>query len=482
MSFRKVLTLIICLSLCGKLEARVVSGTEALSSFNFTEIKKLATETKLSQDLGKRLDYALNNVLLVRAANSSKQVHFNREINKYYLRVASWNIERGFKIEAIKNILRGKSPEPNYEYIDQLKHFSQADIFLLNEVDIGMPRTEYKNIVSEFANTIGASYAFATEFFELNLDYLKNANPLRYKGLHGNAIVSRYPIKSVRILRLPQVYDWFDKERAKLTPIEKGRRVAAKAAVDEKIITEVRRGSRVALIAEIELPNKQNISVISVHLENRCQAAPRVEQMEALLEAIKDIRNPVILGGDFNSFEGDASPSSLKKIVSQKISDPEFLLKGTITYFNPYALIVNASSMGLGSMRKFRDPTVEHVPIILQNRAYKLFKTIEKFEFDDKNKFDHSGTKTLSYNRQKGNWSNSNQRIKKGFKETFSLNRSYGVANFKIDWFFVKPTSNSEHKKNYQPAFGRTLKELNAHYTNTKISDHNPITVDIIFG
>jgi hypothetical protein len=33
-------------------------------------------------------------------------------------------------------------------------------------------------------------------------------DPARYLGLHGSAILSRYPIQNTRILRFPVCHDW----------------------------------------------------------------------------------------------------------------------------------------------------------------------------------------------------------------------------------------------------------------------------------
>ncbi len=101
---------------------------------------------------------------------------------------------------------------------------------------------------------------------------------------------------------------------------------------------------------------------------------------------------------------------------------------------------------------------------------------IEKFRFDDGGRFDFGGEKQFSYQQRNGNLSNSNQRAKKGFVETFQFQRSYSVAKFKIDWIFVKPNLDQA----FSPAHGQTLKALNYSSKQVPISDHSPVTVKLL--
>ena len=48
-----------------------------------------------------------------------------------------------------------------------------------------------------------------------------------------------------------------------------------------------------------------------------------------------------------------------------------------------------------------------------------------------------------------------------------------GIAYYKLDWFFVKPK-----RGRFAPFNGQTLKLVNEAYGN-RISDHDPITVDL---
>ena len=48
--------------------------------------------------------------------------------------------------------------------LEQAASLRQADIIVLNEVDWGMKRTGYRNVVADLASALKMNYAFGTEF------------------------------------------------------------------------------------------------------------------------------------------------------------------------------------------------------------------------------------------------------------------------------------------------------------------------------
>ena len=76
----------------------------------------------------------------------------------------------------------------------------------------------------------------------------------QYRGLHGTAILSRYPIESARIFRLPVCYDWYGEEYKAISKLEHGKRWSAHKLFRERVERELRRGGRMALIADISVP------------------------------------------------------------------------------------------------------------------------------------------------------------------------------------------------------------------------------------
>src|SRR5689334_3991424 len=73
----------------------------------------------------------------------------------------------------------------------------------------------------------------------------------RLRALHGSAVLSRYPIRTARIVPFTVGYDWF--KESKLRPMEKGKREASKL-LGEDLMREVRRGQRMTLYVDLDVP------------------------------------------------------------------------------------------------------------------------------------------------------------------------------------------------------------------------------------
>lgn len=456
---------------------------QPVSYLIYSDLVRL-TNSHLEDRICKKLEKQLNKPYVVNQAVR----HDLRPAKKKnsFIRLANWNIERGYKLDVLKSIFNSKG---NYYYsykrnLDPREHINlkheldnlvSADILTLNEVDIGMPRTNYKNIPLELADSLGYNYAFATEFVELSpIIYKQNIDKNEYLGLHGNAILSRYPIKSTNVIRLPECYKWFDAESQKMSPLETARRVGAKAIFKEQILSEVRRGGRNALLANIELPNKEIVTVVSTHLEDRCYPSCRLKQTKFLLENLKSISNPVVLAGDFNTTTTDSAPTSFKKEFVKRIKDPHFIARQLAFAAIP-GLPVAASfgSVALSKLIQYKDPTAPSIPVFLPNEERKLFNYLKEFRFSDGRAFDFSGDSKRSSNDKEGLLANSNERHFKGFESTFKFEEPRVVAYFKLDWFFVKPKGNK-----FIPFNGETLGLINDSFPG-RISDHDPITVDL---
>jgi endonuclease/exonuclease/phosphatase family metal-dependent hydrolase len=307
----------------------------------------------------------------------------------------------------------------------------------------------------------------------------------RYRGLHGTAILSRYPIESARVVRLPICYDWYAKEAAAISKLEKGRRWTAERLFKERIDRELRHGGRMALVAQVAIPELPtgSATVVAVHLENKCKPSCRRQQTQALLAQIKDVGDPMIMGGDFNTTGGDNTPTSFRYEIMSRVTDYKFWLGRVAAHFNP---------LGVGQLalipakyaHSYRDPTAFHFPILWENRERGLFKSIEKQRFADGSSFDFRGDSDRSTGGRKRTLANSNERGGKGFVPTYSFNRNYRglVGQFKLDWIFVKPFINDPRREgqSYQfaPHFAVTMRELNESVAG-RISDHPPLTVDL---
>src|SRR6185312_29888 len=96
----------------------------------------------------------------------------------------------------------------------------RADVVILNEVDWGLKRTNYRNVAKELANAMQMNYVFAVEFVEvdpinLGIETLEGetsadkaamlenltVDKTRTLALHGTAILSRFRLQNPRIVR-----------------------------------------------------------------------------------------------------------------------------------------------------------------------------------------------------------------------------------------------------------------------------------------
>ncbi|MEW5979172.1 MAG: endonuclease/exonuclease/phosphatase family protein [Acidobacteriota bacterium] len=183
-----------------------------------------------------------------------------------FTRVVFWNIERGLRLA---QLLRALQEHP------VLQH---ADLLLINEADAGMRRTDDLHITKELARELDMHAVFGAEYLELTNQPLARA-PVESEvtlPLHGNAILSRYPLGKTRVVSLPSCFEFFDYEREK------------------------RYGRRMALLVDVHTPQGP-LTVVTAHLEVVGTPACRARQMKAIMESLSTVSNPVILAGDFNT-------------------------------------------------------------------------------------------------------------------------------------------------------------------------------------
>jgi endonuclease/exonuclease/phosphatase family metal-dependent hydrolase len=176
----------------------------------------------------------------------------------------AWNLERGIELDGQIEALRSHP------------YFREADVLLLTETDLGMARTRNRNVAREIARELGLHYAFIPCYLNLSkgagLEYhSEGENEL---GLHGNAVLSRYPLRNIRPIRLKNGFD--------------------KMAGREK-----RLGSQAAVVAEVEFPNGR-VAAVSSHLDANSSQRHRARQIRDILDGLKtDL--PVVIGGDWNT-------------------------------------------------------------------------------------------------------------------------------------------------------------------------------------
>ena len=328
-----------------------------------------------------------------------------------FLRVAEWNIERGLEFDAIKLAFTDPSglaalmdrkgskatAGERARILEQVQLMKQADVLVLNEVDWGLNRTLFRNVAADLAEGLGMNYAYGVEFVEVDpitmgidqqvmlrevdqayrepgeskkemLEYVKQImtpDPERYHGLHGTAILSRYPLFNVRLIPLKvQGYDWYADEKKKVSArAEAGSRLSSDV-LKEQLQRQVRRGGRMMLIADIvgsQLPTGR-VTVVATHLEDKATPANRRKQLDEVLDQIRNSTNPVIFAGDMNTSTHDAAPVSVRRALKHRFGSGKWWAEsGTpaaLTIATPVGWVYEASHSLIGVARGVDDPTI----------------------------------------------------------------------------------------------------------------------------
>jgi endonuclease/exonuclease/phosphatase family metal-dependent hydrolase len=187
------------------------------------------------------------------------------------LRIVAFNAERGRHLDGCVDLLAGVDP----------------DVVLLSEVDRGMARSDQRDVAHELGSRLDMASAFAVEFVELGPGGPEEAARVggraNHAGLHGGAVLSRFPVVEVAVLRLELDGLWY------------GPRPAG-------VPVEPRIGGRMAVLAVLDTAGGE-IVVAAPHLESHGDPAGRADQLAALLDAVDELRPgaPAVIGGDLNT-------------------------------------------------------------------------------------------------------------------------------------------------------------------------------------
>lgn len=179
------------------------------------------------------------------------------------IRIVDWNIDRGLELPAIVEFLAGLN----------------ADILLIQEVDINARRTHRLNIAREIAQKLRLNYVFGREFVELTQGSKRNP------AWHGQATLSQWNISNPRVIHFQRQSNFW-KPRWFLPRLEP---------------FQERLGGRIALATEIDIAGLSLVTY-NMHLESRANDALRVSQLEEVVRdaAAYDAARPLILSGDLN--------------------------------------------------------------------------------------------------------------------------------------------------------------------------------------
>jgi endonuclease/exonuclease/phosphatase family metal-dependent hydrolase len=189
------------------------------------------------------------------------------------LRLAAWNAERLKYGAASAGLLRSLD----------------CDVVLLSESDIGMARSGNRHTTADLAAALDMGYAYGVEFVELGLgddrEQVWHKGERNRAGLHGNAILTRFPLRDLALIRLDTGGRWFKDQ------VNGGRTGAQR-----------RLGGRMAIAGRITADGG-DLVVVSVHLESDSDASDRAQQMGRLLHAINGCYGNarMVIGGDCNT-------------------------------------------------------------------------------------------------------------------------------------------------------------------------------------
>lgn len=180
------------------------------------------------------------------------------------IRLAHWNIQQGKRWDRLLDSIEGQ------------QRLRDADLWTLNEVDVGMARSQNRHVAAAMAERLGLQWVFAANYLELTKGPGEDAgapgeNAL---GLHGIALLSRWPIEDAGTGDLPECWDYFS------FPEEK------------------RYGCRRVLWARVSHPLGE-LLLATLHTEVRNRPRCRDRQVAAALSHLPD--GPCLIGGDFNT-------------------------------------------------------------------------------------------------------------------------------------------------------------------------------------
>jgi len=196
------------------------------------------------------------------------------------IRVLSYNMHRAIGVDRLFR------PE---RIARVLKHH-QADIVLLQEVDVGVPRSRQLDLAKEMAEAAGYPY------------YVTGLNVKLSKGMYGNTTLSKFPITQSRNINL----------------------------------TVGKRKARGCQYSSIQLNNSsdfsQNIEVFNLHLGLSAQERVRQVGLLSQSEEFCSIApgTPCLVGGDFNDWRTILGP------IFTDILDFQCATNHSKGYHNPY--------------------------------------------------------------------------------------------------------------------------------------------------
>jgi endonuclease/exonuclease/phosphatase family metal-dependent hydrolase len=346
-----------------------------------------------------------------RILNTVVQENFAATVseNSETVRAVAWNIERGNRFEGI---------------LDAIKNHPQLrdkDLLLLTELDYGMARSANRFVARDLAKELNLNYAFAPVYIALQKGSGVEAEAAgeNTKSLHGLAMFSKYPMRNVHAVALPN-------------------------GKDKMLGKEKRLGYLRALIADIKHP-AGIFRAITVHLDAHSSRKHRHLQMKIVLDHLDTLPYlPTVIGGDWNTTTYNAQSAN----------------HAIAGYFHRV-------SMGVKNVVK------NHLPHPDRHFEKDLFGELENRGFDYKNLNEigagtlHYDMENVAYNTNLSDWV-----PQWCFPFIFwAVKRVGGRVSARLDWFAGKGIEVKGKPKNVGDLFDAE---------NLPLSDHDAITLDFM--
>jgi len=474
-----------------------------------TELKSLAMQPKPGGALEDKLRRFFSRPIISNEAwyRGKRPARAENESLGEFIRVATWNIEKSLRAREAAQALRsatdyekllgpdiiGKKRE---ELLRERERLASSDVILLQEMDLGVTRSGYRDAAREIAQALGMNYAYAPQQLEIDPVMLglepsssqgstAKPDPARYKGVFGLAVLSRYPIKNATCFQLQtQPYDWFEGEKEETALMEDTRRFATEIVFENKAVREMKIGGRIFFRVDLEVPGipDNTLTVIHNHLEIKARPQDRDAQMAEILDYIKDMPHTVVMAGDHNTSKVDLSPTSTTRVLARTTMDSQNWFGVGMNVLMTVPVVVNSGRILLNNFKNLHSPMAPHIPMILPNRSRSLFNRVRDFRFADGGRFDFRGDRDRSINRSTATLANSNEKAIKGHTPSFRVTRPIGPFGLgRLDWIFVKaPPSAQPNQDSYRlaPHFGETLSGF-LDDVGHRLSDHAPCVLDI---
>ena len=297
------------------------------------------------------------------------------------------------------------------------------------------------------------------------------------RALHGNAALSRYPIRDAGWFPLRS--DTIGLKRAKF---DLSRKQTKSRRIDRRdLLREVPPRQRTVCCGSGRPRGTRptpHDSLNPSRESNQTQDPP--QQME---EPLREFKRSPSRGsrGDLNTTGSDSTPTSVENMLYKRYGDVDFWTTKGVQWATGAGIVYTGAKAlrSLSGIQYQIDPTSKNIPGVHPNQERGFFTTVERFRFADGHAFDFRGVPNRTANEKSGTLGDSNERGSKGFAPTFVSELIWGkvrVAKFKLDWIFVKSNLNKprDPKGSYlfAPHFPRTMYDL-----NNCLPDPSPITV-----